>query len=163
MCITCFKALNNLVSIHCMLTYVDNTDGNVGAMVAHALKVGNEIRPYKSGFNGAGAFLKSCNVVVTEKRFQIVDHLFKRLNIICKSNIVTYKGCFGQGKYLIRCGAKNSHFLSCGRGELNAFFTKLLHRFKHVYGVVGDTLREYPRNDSVSFSVFLIFLADSRE
>ena len=45
--ITYFKALNHLVSIHCMLTYVDDTDGHVGAMVAHALKVGNEIRPLR--------------------------------------------------------------------------------------------------------------------
>ena len=163
MCIACFKAFNNLVSIHCMLTYVDNTDGNVGAMVTHTLKVGNEIRPYKSGFNGTRAFLKSCDVVITEKRFQIVDHLFKRLNVVCKSNIVVNESGFGQGKYFIRCGTKNSDFLSCGRRELNAFFTKLLYRFKNVYGMVGDTLREYPRNDSVSFSVFLIFLPESRE
>ena len=141
MCITCFKALDHLVSIHRMLAYVDNTDGNVGAMVTHTLKVGDEIRPNKSGLNGARAFLKSCDVVITEKRFQIVDHLFKRLNVVCKSNIVTDKGGLSQSKDLIRCGAKNAKFLSCGRRELNAFFTKLLYRSKHVYGVVGDTLK----------------------
>ena len=138
--ITCFQTLNHLVSIHRMLAYVDDTNGNVGAMVTYSLKVGNEIRPNKSGFHSARAFLKSCDVVVTEKRFQIVDHLFKRLNVVCESNIVIDKGCLGQGKYFIRCGAKNGKLLSCGRRELNAFFTELLHRFKHVYGVVGDTL-----------------------
>lgn len=91
MCVTCFKALNHLVSVHRMLAYVDDTDGNVGAMVTHTLKVGDEIRPNKSGFDGARAFLKSCDVVITEKRFQIVDHLFKRLNVVCKRDIVTYK------------------------------------------------------------------------
>ena len=93
MCITCFKALNNLVRVHCMLAYINDTNGYIGTMITHTLKVGNEIRPYKSGFDGARAFLKSCDVVVTEKRFQIVDHLFKRLNVVCKSNIVIYK-CF---------------------------------------------------------------------
>ena len=163
MCITCFKALDHLVSIHCMFAYVDDANGNVRAMVTHALKVGNEIRPYKSGFHGTRTFLKSCDMVITKKCFKIVDHLLKRLDVVCESNIVTDKGGLSQSKDFIRCGAKNGKFLSCGRRELNAFFTKLLYRFKHVYGMVGDTLREYPRNDSVSFSVFLIFLADSRE
>ena len=76
-----------------MLTYVDNTDGNVGAMVTHSLKVGDEIRPYKSGFDGARAFLKSCDVIIAEKSLKVVYNLLKRLNVVCKSNIVIYK-CF---------------------------------------------------------------------
>ena len=98
-----------------MLAYVDNTNGNVRAMVAYALKVCDEIRPYKSGFNGARAFLESCDMVITEKGFKVVDNLFKRLNVVCKRNIVVNESGFGQGKYLIRCGAKSSNFLFCGR------------------------------------------------
>ena len=56
--------------------YVDDTDGNVGAMVTHTLKVGDEIRPNKSGFNGARAFLKSCDMVITEKSLKVVYGCF---------------------------------------------------------------------------------------
>ena len=48
-----------------MLTYIDNTNGNVGAMVAYALEIGDEIGPNKSGFNRAGTISESYNVIVT--------------------------------------------------------------------------------------------------
>ncbi len=71
------EVFDNLVSVHCMLAYVYDPYGYVGAMVTHALKVGDKIRPYKSGFNGARALFKSCYMIVTEKCFEVVDHLFE--------------------------------------------------------------------------------------
>ena len=80
-----------------MLAYVDDTDGNVGAMVTHTLKVGNKIRPYKSGFDGARAFLKSCDVVITKKSLKVVYNLLERLDVVCKSNIVINESGFRNG------------------------------------------------------------------
>ena len=46
--VTRLEVLDYLVGVHGMLAYVDNTNGNIGAMIAHALKVCDQIRPNKS-------------------------------------------------------------------------------------------------------------------
>ena len=61
--VPCLKALDNLVGIHRMLAYVDNTYGNVGAMVAHTLEVGDKIRPNKSGLSGARPVSESYDMI----------------------------------------------------------------------------------------------------
>ena len=63
MSIARLKTLDNLVGIHRMLAYVDNTYGNIGAMVAHALEVGDKIRPNKSGLNGARSISESYDTI----------------------------------------------------------------------------------------------------
>ena len=67
MSVTCLEMLDYLVGVHGMLADVDDTNGNIGAMIAYALEVGNQVRPNKSGLNRARTVSESCNMIVTEK------------------------------------------------------------------------------------------------
>ena len=89
MSVTRLEVLDDLVSVHGMLADVDDTNGNVGAMVTHALKVGYQIRPDKSGLNGAGTVTNANNVVIAEKGFEAVNNLLQRFNVVCGSEIIT--------------------------------------------------------------------------
>ena len=89
--------LDYLVGVHGMLAYVDDTNGYVGAMVAHALKVGDQIRPDKSGLDGAGAVTNANNVVIAEKGFETINHLLQRLDVVSGGEIIVEISHLGQG------------------------------------------------------------------
>ena len=46
-------ALQNLVTMEVVVSTLYHTAGNIGAMVADAFEIGEEIRPDKAGFNAA--------------------------------------------------------------------------------------------------------------
>ena len=154
MSVTCLEVLNYLVSVHGMLADVDDTNGNVGAMVTHALKVGYQIRPDKSGLNGAGTISESYDMVITKECFESVNNLLQRFNVVSGGEIIVEISHLGQGDDLTRCGTERGKLLFGGRRELDALLTKLLDGFQHVDGVVGDTLEVTDRFTlPVSFSL----------
>ena len=111
-----FEVLDDLVGVHGMLADIDDADSHVGAMVTHALEVGNEIRPNKSGFNGAGTISESYDMVITKECFETVNYLLKRLNVVCGDEVVVEISLLGQGENFVCGGVQHGDFFfgDCG-------------------------------------------------
>ena len=81
----------SLVHIHVPVEEVDDTACDVGAVVAHSLKVGENITVNESCTDGTLALLNAGNVIFSENILKIVDDLFKRLYVIRSGRIVLLK------------------------------------------------------------------------
>ena len=74
-------ALQNLVTMEVVVSTLYHTAGNIGAMVADAFEIGEEIRPDKADFNAAAALLHPMDMASTHFLLEIIDNLFQRLHL----------------------------------------------------------------------------------
>ena len=54
--------------IHVVMSHIHNAAGDIGTVVADALQGSQQIRPDKSGFDGAASLLQTQNVMDAEFR-----------------------------------------------------------------------------------------------
>ena len=77
-----FDGAETFVDVHVMVMQVDDTDGNIGAMVADTLQTGEQIRPDKARLDAAAALLQAQDVAGTHLFLQIVNDLLQRFYLV---------------------------------------------------------------------------------
>ena len=74
-------ALQNLVTMEVVVITLYHTAGNIGAMVADAFEISEEIRPDKAGFDAAAALLHPPDMASTHFLLEIINNLLQRLHL----------------------------------------------------------------------------------
>ena len=96
--ITFLQISDDLVGVHGMLTLVDDTHRDIGAMVADTLEVGQQVTPYEARFHGTGAFLQSVDMIVTQAGLDVVNDLLQGLHVVSGGQVALHEGSLGQGQ-----------------------------------------------------------------
>ena len=129
------------MGLEAVVLYLDQCNGDIGAMVGYALVVAQKIVEHKSKLDRAGAGLKSGDMAHLDLSNDIVDDLLKRLDLACKSQIVVLKRLSGNVQYLGNRGGGNGNLPVCRLGEADVLVVHLLCDTQQVYRVVAETFK----------------------
>ena len=86
-----------------VLGYFDYAGCNVGAMVGNSLEIVKKVGENESVLDTALALLKSQYVVKLDLIAKIVNYLFKRLDLLCKSNVIFNECLAGEVYDIVNC------------------------------------------------------------
>ncbi len=129
-----------LVGVEGVGLQLDDGHGDVGAVVGHALVVGQQVVEHEALAQGTRAGLETVHVVGLHLVAQTVDDLLQRLDPGGTLHIVVHKGGDGQGQHLPH-GALHDLQLAPGLGgEHQILVVDLVGGLGDVHRVVGDTL-----------------------
>ena len=128
------------MDIHIVMRQIHDADGDIGAVVGHALQIGQQIRPDEAGVDGAIPLLQTLDVRRTQGVLQIVDDLFQGRDGHDGIDVTGGEGAECQLQDLPHGGYQRPHFILSGSGEGDLFFTQFFDGFQNVDAVVGNTL-----------------------
>ena len=114
--------------------------GDVGAVVGHALVVGQEVVEHKALVQGTGTGLETVHMVGLHLIAQTVDDLLQRLHAGGLLDVVGHEGGNGDGQDLPQGRLHDLQLPQGGGGEHHVLVVYLLGRFRDVQGMVGDAL-----------------------
>ena len=80
------------MDIQTVMGHLNDTAGDVGAMVGHPLQAGQQVRPDKAQFNGTFPFLQPQNMPVPQLLLQGIHHLLQRLHFGSQRRVVLEEG-----------------------------------------------------------------------
>ena len=119
---------------------LDDGHGHIGAVVGHALVVGQQVVEHKALIQRAGAGLQPIHMVGLHLVAQAVDDLLQRLHPRGALGIVVHEGADGDVQNLLHGGLHHVQLVAGLRRELQVLVVYLLGRLGDVQRVVGDTL-----------------------
>ena len=121
--------------------HLNDTAGDVGAMVGHPLQAGQQVRPDKAQFNGTFPFLQPQNMPVPQLLLQGIHHLLQRLHFGSQRRVVLEEGVQRQVHHFShRRGEYRQLLLGVDR-EAQALVADFLCRLHQVDRMVGDPLK----------------------
>ena len=133
-------AVEVLVGVEGVGLQLDDGHGDVGAVVGHALVVGQQVVEHEALVQRTGTGLQAVHMVGLHLVAQAVDDLLQRLHSGGLLHIVGHEGGDGDGQDLPQGGLHDLQLAAGGGGEHHLLVVDLLGRFGDVQRVVGDTL-----------------------
>ncbi len=129
-----------IVRVKLIFIELDHGDGDVGAVVGHALEIGQQVVEDEADLQRAGARLQALDVAELKLVAEHVNMLLQRLDLIGLLQILVDKGGKGEGKDLVHCAEQHIHLMLAVFREADLFVVLLLRDLTDVHGVVADTL-----------------------
>ena len=137
-------ALNSVkiaVIFKAVVIYLNEIYGNVGAVVGNSLKVGEKVGENEALLNGTGLSSEPFHVTGFHFGAEIIHHLFERLHLVCKVDILCLKRLNGNVKYLFDSTEHNIQLTLRHGGEADFLGVYLSGSVKNVHRMVGNALK----------------------
>ena len=129
-----------LVRVEAARARLDKGDGDVRAVVGHALVVRQQVVEHEAVLDRALAALQALDVRRLGGGDQAVDDLLQRLNVARHFEVVLAEGIDGQLQNLRQCVCQVLQLRSGILGEDDVLVVDLLSRLAQVDGMVAQTL-----------------------
>ena len=129
------------MQIKTVVCRIQNTAGDVGAVVSRSLEIRQQVGPHEARFNTAMTLLHAQNMARAHLLLQCNDDLFQRLYLCGGRKIFFAERALCRIQYLTHRADEHLQLFFCGGAEAKSLAAQFFRCRKQVHGVVGDTLK----------------------
>ena len=126
------------MGIEGVMRHLDDSDGDIRAMVGDSFEVCEDIRKNESHFNRASTALETSDMAGLDLRGKRVDDLFERLDLFSELEVIFDVGFFGSCEYLIDSRHKHTKLGLSLFGKENTFTVEFLSDLNDINGMVAE-------------------------
>ena len=128
------------MGVEAVLRHLDLGHGDVAAMVADALVVGEQVFKHKAVFDGAAARLQTGHMPRLDGTHQLIHNGLHGFDFPSKVQVVFAEGVGGAAQHILHRTFQHLQLLAGVLGKFNILGVDFLGRAQQIHGVIADAL-----------------------